>query len=249
VTLAPVVTFGIFSAKSQNEIGTALGSTRIFTTLSLLSLITQPLDLLFGYIPEILAAVACFSRIQNYLRQNSRPEAQKLKNLTARTSSSSSSSCNDEKTLVNGEAIKLRNASFGWTSEAGPVLSSIDLSIPSAKLTMIIGPIASGKSTLLKGILGETPISEGSIQIFSQSVAFCDQTPWLINDTLRTNITGSAHFDATWYAAVVRACALEEDVARFPEGDQVVVGSNGMSLSGGQKQRVVSITQLRRTCQ
>lgn len=243
VTLAPVVTFAIFSSKSQNEIGNALGSNRIFTTLSLLSLITQPLDLLFGYIPEILAAVACFSRIQNYLCQNARPDAQKLSNSTNHRSSSSSSSSSDEKTPLIGEAIKLRNATFGWTSEAGPVLSSVDLSIPAAKLTMIIGPIASGKSTLLKGILGETPISSGSIRVFSPSVAFCDQTPWLINDTLRTNITGSAHFNATWYATVVRACALEEDLARFPEGDQVVVGSNGMSLSGGQKQRVVSNTQ------
>ncbi|KAI0121748.1 hypothetical protein BJ170DRAFT_644151 [Xylariales sp. AK1849] len=249
VTLAPVATFGIFSAESQKEIGAALGSNRIFTTLSLLSLITLPLDLLFAYVPEILAAVACFSRIQDYLYQKPLPRTRSCTSIaplglsslgssTRDASSSSNFSGDDEKKLLDGEAIRLRKAVFGWTTEAGPVLSSIDLSIPSAKLTMIIGPIASGKSTLLKGILGETPISGGSTRLSSPSVAFCDQTPWMVNESLRANITGSALFDPNWYAAVVRACALEEDLARFPEGDQVVVGSNGLSLSGGQKQRV-----------
>lgn len=251
VSLAPVATFAIFAAKTQNEVGLALSSTRIFTTLSLLSLITQPLDLLFAYVPEILAAVACFSRIEDYLYKSGQhsalnrlgPGAKSPTSLRATTNASSLDSDSDEKTekvLQDGLSIELRKATFGWSFDADPVLSSIDMRIPFGKLTMVTGPIAAGKSTLLKGILGETAVSKGNVEVSSRSISFCDQNPWLANETLQSNILGSNHFDAQWYAEVVRACALEKDICQFPEGDQVNVGGNGLSLSGGQKQRVVS---------
>ncbi|KAM0819840.1 hypothetical protein AB5N19_05656 [Seiridium cardinale] len=249
VTMAPVATFGIFVSQSHKEAVPALGSSRIFTTLSLLSLITQPLDLLFAYVPEIIAAIACFSRIQVYLYQKTQFDVGTHFDSTSRKSSSYTRTINDssigsdsdeinEKALPSDTAILLRDVALGWNSEADAVLQSLDSRIPSHKLTIITGPIASGKSTLLKGILGETPVLRGTIQLSSQNIAFCDQNPWLANETLRANVLGSDHFDATWYSQVIKACALEEDIARFAEGDQVIVGSNGLSLSGGQKQRL-----------
>ncbi|KAK8047506.1 P-loop containing nucleoside triphosphate hydrolase protein [Apiospora saccharicola] len=275
VTLAPVLTFGVVAAQSHRGDGdTILGSNRIFTTLSLLALITQPLDLIFAFVPEILAGVACFQRIEDYLRQKptssttegSIPTASH-ETLSHRSSGEGSNaekwSSPSEQPLPVGEAIRLQDAAFGWSKDAGPVLHSLNLQIPSGGLTMVIGPIASGKSTLLKGILGETPLRRGLVQLAaatcsrstthktdnhtppplhspssSSSIAFCDQKPWLANETLRANVIGFQHFDAAWYAAVIRACALEEDFQQFPEGDQIVIGSNGLSLSGGQKQRV-----------
>lgn len=248
-----------------------LGSNRIFTTLSLLALITQPLDLIFAFVPEILAAVACFKRIEDYLRQ--KPSSSSSEGAIPTTShetlshkssgeGSNADQWTSEKPLPAGEAIRLQDAAFGWSKDAGPVLHSLNLHIPAGGLTMVIGPIASGKSTLLKGILGETPLRRGGVQLLlaasasssrsnpqtntpplrrSSSVAYCDQKPWLANETLRANVIGFSHFDAAWYATVIRACALEEDFQQFPEGDQIVVGSNGLSLSGGQKQRVVSV--------
>ncbi|KAK9415303.1 hypothetical protein SUNI508_02151 [Seiridium unicorne] len=249
VTMAPVATFGIFVSQSHKEAVPALGSSRIFTTLSLLSLITQPLDLLFAYVPEIIAAIACFSRIQVYLYQKTQFDVGTYFNSTSGKSSSYTRTTNDssvgsdsdeinEKALPPDTAILLRDVELGWNSDADAVLQSLDSRIPSHKLTIITGPIASGKSTLLKGILGETPVIRGTIQLSSQSIAFCDQNPWLANETLRANVLGSNHFDAIWYSQVIKACALEEDIARFAVGDQVIVGSNGLSLSGGQKQRL-----------
>ncbi|KAK6833489.1 hypothetical protein PG987_008183 [Apiospora arundinis] len=257
VTLAPVLTFGVVAAQSHGDTNTFLGSNRIFTTLSLLALITQPLDLIFAYVPEILAGVACFTRIEDYLRQRPTTTPSE-KNTPAAHSSGDGSNVegwggsSSEKPLPAGEAVRLQDAAFGWSKDAGPVLPSLNLRVPSRCLTMVIGPIASGKSTLLKGILGETPLRRGVVQLaasnttttsdnptpLSRSVAFCDQKPWLANETLRANVIGFSHFDAAWYATVIRACALEEDFQQFPEGDQIVIGSNGLSLSGGQKQRV-----------
>lgn len=45
------------------------------------------------------------------------------------------------------------------------------------------------------------------------------------------------------YKAVIFACDLEEDISHFPDGDQSLIGSKGITLSGGQKQRIVSSNQ------
>lgn len=48
--------------------------------------------------------------------------------------------------------------------------------------------------------------------------------------------------DLIFYEKVVYACALKEDFKSFPNGNQSIIGSNGITLSGGQKQRVVSLS-------
>lgn len=120
------------------------------------------------------------------------------------------------------------------------VLKKINISIPRSKLTFIVGPVASGKSTLCKALLGETTISKGYIQLNEPSpeIAFCDQTPHLINATIQRNIIGFSPFDVGWYNTVIQAAVLTKDLASLPKGDQQLVGSNGINLSGGQKQKV-----------
>ena len=75
-------------------------------------------------------------------------------------------------------------------------------------------------------------------------MSFCVQTPWLMNATIRDNIAGLRSEDSVddaWYARALYTCCLEEDIAQFPERDQLVVGSGGIRLSGGQRQRIVSL--------
>lgn len=138
------------------------------------------------------------------------------------------------------EAIAVREGSFGWKVSEPPVLSNSNLSIQKSQLTMIVGPIASGKSTLLKALLGETPNSKSSgvVYISTNEIAFCDQTPWLMNGTIQHNILGFSNFESEWYSAVVHACELDEDLSILPLGDKSLIGSKGITLSGGQKQRV-----------
>ncbi|KAK1624645.1 P-loop containing nucleoside triphosphate hydrolase protein [Colletotrichum phormii] len=216
-SISPVVTFGAYTAIAQKD-HTTLDSNRIFTSLALLALVTQPLNELFAHLPNIIASIACFGR-----ESKKQPKFNETTILDP---------------LVSGNAIEIRSAKFGWKADADPALTDLTLDIPHGKLTMIVGPVASGKSTLLKAILGETPVAEGTINRASDNIAFCDQVPWLTNETLRRNVTGFSHFEASWYSTVVRACALEEDIVTFPDGDQVMVGSKGVTLSGGQKQRV-----------
>jgi ATP-binding cassette subfamily C (CFTR/MRP) protein 1 len=74
------------------------------------------------------------------------------------------------------------------------------------------------------------------------AIAYCAQTPWLVNKTIQENILGSSLFDGQWYARVLKAAALLDDLKSYPIGDRTVVGSKGITLSGGQKQRIVCVS-------
>ena len=123
-----------------------------------------------------------------------------------------------------------------------PLLQNINLNLKRSSLTMIVGPVGARKTVLLKGLLGELPTSMGSRYVDTTEVAYCAQTPWLINATIQQNIRGEScpvEEDIVWYQTTLHVCGLESDMAQFPDGDQTVVGSSGFNLSGGQKQRVV----------
>lgn len=70
------------------------------------------------------------------------------------------------------------------------------------------------------------------------SVAYAPQDPWIFSGTIQDNILAGEKLDPEWYATVVEACSLRQDINMFPEGDQTSVGEKGMVLSGGQKARV-----------
>ena len=141
------------------------------------------------------------------------------------------------------DCIVAENASCGWDAEKPTVLQNLNFKIKEGSLTMIVGPVSSGKSTLLKALLGETPITHGLYRSFMTEVAYCSQTPWLVNGTLKENIIHGAEYDPKWYNTVIQACDLETDLAQLPLGDDTIIGSKGLSLSGGQQQRVVGLLQ------
>lgn len=142
--------------------------------------------------------------------------------------------------FVSRDAISVQDGSFGWDPEKEPLLKRITLNVPRQKLTMLVGPVGCGKSTLLKVLLGEVPCFGGTVQIASVSVAYCDQSPWHMNETIQQSIIAVSNFDDKWYKTVLRACALEEDLKQLTQGDQTIIGSKGIALSGGQSQRIVS---------
>lgn len=128
---------------------------------------------------------------------------------------------------------------FHWSDNKDRGIKIPDLQIYRNTFTILLGPVGSGKSTILKCLLGELPGFEGNVDISSLGVAYCDQIPWLPNGSVRDLITCRLDFEEQWYRTVVKACALEEDMNQWAHGDQSIVGSKGISVSGGQKQRLV----------
>ncbi|KAK2023643.1 hypothetical protein LX32DRAFT_505006, partial [Colletotrichum zoysiae] len=97
---------------------------------------------------------------------------------------------------------------------------------------------------LLKGLLGETPFTSGDVilGVEHRRVGYCDQSPFLYNNTMKANIIGHSEFDPRRYGRVVNATMLSTDFATLPRGDRTKIGSNGLALSGGQRRPVPLIT-------
>uniref|UniRef100_A0A8C3TXE5 ATP binding cassette subfamily C member 9 n=1 Tax=Catharus ustulatus TaxID=91951 RepID=A0A8C3TXE5_CATUS len=115
------------------------------------------------------------------------------------------------------------------------------------QMTMIVGQVGCGKSSLLLAILGEMQTLEGkvhwsnSVSVCSRnrySVAYAAQKPWLLNATVEENIIFGSPFNKQRYKAVTDACSLQPDIDLLPFGDQTEIGERGINLSGGQRQRI-----------
>ncbi|KAI0255115.1 ABC transporter [Lactifluus subvellereus] len=116
-------------------------------------------------------------------------------------------------------------------------LKQIDVRIPRGQLVAIVGAVGSGKTSLLQGLIGDMRKTEGSVR-FGGSVAYCSQSAWIQNATIRENICFGLPFEAERYWKAVHDACLEADLDVLPNGDMTEVGERGISLSGGQKQRV-----------
>ncbi|GJE96593.1 ABC transporter [Phanerochaete sordida] len=116
-------------------------------------------------------------------------------------------------------------------------LKDINMAIPRGQLTAIVGPVGTGKSSLLEALIGEMRRTRGAVR-FNGSVAYCPQSAWIQNATVRENITFGRPFEPERYWRAVRDACLEADIDMMPNGDLTEVGERGISLSGGQKQRI-----------
>ncbi|KAG1728440.1 hypothetical protein EDB19DRAFT_1642493 [Suillus lakei] len=111
------------------------------------------------------------------------------------------------------------------------------MSIPRGQLVAVVGPVGSGKSSLMQGLIGEMRKVSGHVS-FGGSVGYCPQTAWIQNATLRDNITFGRLFEEDRYWRVLEIACLLPDLKMLPDGDLTAIGEKGINLSGGQKQRV-----------
>jgi ABC-type multidrug transport system fused ATPase/permease subunit len=119
----------------------------------------------------------------------------------------------------------------------GHILKNISFSVKKGQVVSIIGPVGSGKSSLLQAILGELPLASGSVEARGR-VAYTSQDPWVFGGTMRDNVLFGEDYKEEWYNMVTEACCLSEDIDKLLYGDMTLVGERGVSLSGGQRARV-----------
>ncbi|XP_077957500.1 ATP-binding cassette sub-family C member 9 isoform X3 [Gasterosteus aculeatus] len=137
-------------------------------------------------------------------------------------------------------AVKVSNGSFTWGSNLS-TLSDINIRVPTGQLTMIVGQVGCGKSSLLLAMLGEMQSIDGRVHWSNKnrySVAYATQKSWLLNATVEENITFGGPFNKQRYKTVIDACSLQPDIDLLPFGDQTEIGERGINLSGGQRQRI-----------
>ncbi|XP_070482629.1 ATP-binding cassette sub-family C member 8 isoform X5 [Equus przewalskii] len=160
--------------------------------------------------------------------------------------------------------VQIIGGFFTWTPDGIPTLSNITIRIPRGQLTMIVGQVGCGKSSLLLATLGEMQKISGAVFWNSSlpdsetgedpsperepaadadvrkrgPVAYASQKPWLLNATVEENITFESPFNKQRYKMVIEACSLQPDIDILPHGDQTQIGERGINLSGGQRQRI-----------
>jgi ABC-type multidrug transport system fused ATPase/permease subunit len=117
------------------------------------------------------------------------------------------------------------------------ILPSFSLDIRRGELLAVIGGIGCGKTSLLSALAGDMRKVHGTLK-FASERAFCPQTAWIQNATVRDNILFGKPYEPEWYDTVVTACQLRRDMEILPNGDATEIGERGINLSGGQKQRV-----------
>ncbi|CAE7816212.1 Abcc1 [Symbiodinium microadriaticum] len=129
---------------------------------------------------------------------------------------------------------------------------SADLTLQPGELLAVCGRVASGKSSLLLGLLGELRRVAGR-QSLPAGVAYLAQSPWIRSGTVRDVVVQELPFDekqywhpelnflaeALWASRhAIRAAQLGPDLREWPGGDRHAVGARGATLSGGQRTRL-----------
>ncbi|KAI6353623.1 hypothetical protein MCOR25_008913 [Pyricularia grisea] len=140
-------------------------------------------------------------------------------------------------------SLSIRNASFyRRRSDTRVALKNINLDVHDlieGQLNVLTGKSGSGKTMLLRSILGETLMDGRDASMTRpRNIVYASQTPWLINQSIKLNIILGKEFNEQRYNRVIRACSLACDLGLLPHGDESAVGPNGSSLSGGQRSRI-----------
>lgn len=113
----------------------------------------------------------------------------------------------------------------------------LSLQVYPGQLLAVVGPVGAGKSTLVAGLLGECWNHGPAPTVVRGGLAYVPQTAWIMNASVRDNITFGRPMNPAAYRAVLWASALVEDLQIMPGGDETVIGELGVTLSGGQQQR------------
>lgn len=233
--LTPLISFGAYSITRMLSNESSFSVATAVTSLSIITLITNPAKQLLLAIPMGLQAVGGFDRIQKFLQlaetspsvpRNSFDDGEKSPVFRENQSMLSSES------VGGGEEIAMHRI---------PSTAQVIGFTPNS-ITAITGPIGCGKSTILRGLLSEEAQDFWKLAPNDRSIAYCSQTVWIHDGTIRDNIIGESQWDIQRYRDVIFSCDLDVDISRMPEGDATMVGSRGLRLSGGQKQRIVSGT-------
>ncbi len=145
--------------------------------------------------------------------------------------------------------IRFQGVTFGY-GENKAVLHDISLYLPAGSKTGIVGPVGSGKSTLVRLIarlfpvpddtlfLDGTDINRMKLSRLREVIGFVPQEGFLFSRSIRENIAcGREGATEEEIVAAASLAQLDREIAAFPDGYDTQVGERGVTLSGGQKQR------------
>ncbi|MCX7923429.1 MAG: ABC transporter ATP-binding protein/permease [Clostridia bacterium] len=146
--------------------------------------------------------------------------------------------------------VKLHNVTFAYGEEK-KVIDNINITVPAGKVAALVGSSGSGKSTIVKLLLGFYPPEAGDIVINNKSInrytltelrdliAYVPQEAYLFQGTIEENIRmGRDNATRDEIIEAAKAAHAHEFITEMPDGYDTLVGERGSRLSGGQRQRI-----------
>lgn len=131
-----------------------------------------------------------------------------------------------------------------------PILKGVSFGIQPGECVVLIGPSASGKTTLARVMMGLWPANAGKVRLDGADVftwnktelgphmGYLPQTVELFDGTVAENVARFGDVDRAEVARVIHQVGLDDTVAALPFGLDTRIGEDGAMLSGGQRQRV-----------
>jgi ATP-binding cassette subfamily C exporter for protease/lipase/ATP-binding cassette subfamily C protein EexD len=131
-----------------------------------------------------------------------------------------------------------------------PVLVNIDFAIQPGEAMAIVGPIAAGKTSLVRMLVGIWKPAAGHVRLdgveisdwdhaeLGPQIGYVPQDIELYEGSIAQNIARLNEPDPEQVIEAARMIGIHEEILSFPEGYDTKLGSTGFALSGGQRQRV-----------
>ena len=197
----------------------------------LMSRALQPLDLLVSSWRLMAAAQVSLTRVMNLLHAHPLRASGKLSQTPF------------------GQ-FELRGLTVKVPGRTAPVLDNISLNLPAGRVICIIGPSASGKSSLVRALLGlwpqrvgtllldSAPMDQWDAKLLGQHIGYLPQDVGLLEGTLAQNIARFGKLDPEKVAAAAKTAGIHHLLLSFPKGYDTPVGEAGHLLSAGQRQRL-----------
>ena len=148
--------------------------------------------------------------------------------------------------------LRMENVTFRYDELSDNVLENITLEIPAGKVTAIVGMSGSGKTTIVKLLLGFYPPKKGEILAGGTNLKNIRPSDWrarcgavmqdgfIFSDTIARNIAvGEEHIDGQRLLNAVRVANIEEMIDGLPLGYNTKIGQEGKGISQGQRQRIL----------
>lgn len=211
----------------------AVTAGELVTVAYLVSLLAFPIQLIGFVLWDLAGSLAGWRRVQDVFDAD---EHVAYGDATARTMTGPA--------RVHGETV-----GFSYDG-SGQVLDDLNLHLTAGTTLAVVGPTASGKSTLSLLLARLWDPDSGAIQLdgadlrsFSVSelpkeVSYVAQDAFLFDDTVAGNITLGEPFSETELRGAARLAGAEGFISELSDGYETQLGERGTTLSGGQRQRI-----------
>ncbi len=190
-----------------------------------------PIDLMIGSWKGFIAARSQYARLNEILdKQQAEPERMSLP-------------------APEGH-VSVENLIVSAPGSKTPILKNITLAVPAGSVVGVIGPSASGKSTLARALLGVWAPQHGVVRLDGADInnwdkrelgpylGYLPQDIELFEGSISENIARFRDVDPEKVIQAAKTAGVHEMILQLPEGYDTVIGTEGVNLSGGQRQRV-----------